>query len=897
MNRCFHLSFLLIVATAIAGASSRAQAAAPAAANDPNAAGRLLLEQYDCTACHAASASQGQWLSPKVAPRLDDIASRASAEWIEHYLAGPNQTMPGTTMPDVLHALPAAERDSAAEALTHFLLSRNPTAFHRRAPDRAAVSRGEILYHQIGCVACHAPQKKGAAAIASTPLPNMAEKWSFDGLRRFLLDPLASRPSGRMPNLRLTDREAADLSHYLLRKTRVPAALELAFYRGNIRSLDDIDDADLVRTITADGFAVESAMRDRPSALRFSGWLRIDQPGDYTFYFNAVGASRLEIDGKVLAGDESWQRQKVDAKAAVHLTAGVHAIRVDYVHRGDRPASVKLQWEGPGIERGDIPTARLQSEREAAPEPAAFVLDPKKADAGRALYAKLNCAACHEQKAPAVVPPALAAVNDGRGCLADTPPAAAPDFHLNEHSRQALAAAIKSLNQAGLAVPSPKQRIINTMAAFNCTACHSRDGVGGVSADRDPYFTSNVADGGDETRLPPRLDGVGDKLQLAWLDRVLTQGAAVRPYINTRMPQFGKENVGQLAELFVAVDRKPEKLAASPDAPDAQKEAGRKLVGTNGGLSCIACHRFNREPAQAMQVMDLVTTTDRLNEDWFARFLRDPNRFHPGTRMPAFWPDGKSLLPMVLDGSTDRQLAAIWRYLADGTRAKFPEGLSRQNVELIVGGEPVVYRGKLWEAGFRAVAIGYPGGMNVAFDAEEMRLSLLWRGRFLNAAAHWQIQGMGQIHPLGTDVFVFPHGSPMAILADANAPWPAEASKDLGMKFRGYQFDTLRRPTLLYAFGKTNIEDFFTPIDRHGTAGLSRTITFTDAPPADLYMRLAAGKITAAGENSWRINDAMTVSVKAGPAAILRGKGQQQELIVPVRFTNDKRQLEVEYAW
>ena len=91
-------------------------------------------------------------------------------------------------------------------------------------------------------------------------------------------------------------------------------------------------------------------------------------------------------------------------------------------------------------------------------------------------------------------------------------------------------------------------------------------------------------------------------------------GGSVRPYFNTRMPQFGKENVGHLPELFVVIDRKPDKLIATGDDPDSQKEAGRKMIGTCG-LSCIACHRFNRQPAQTMQVMDLMTTTDRLNED------------------------------------------------------------------------------------------------------------------------------------------------------------------------------------------------------------------------------------------------------------------------------------------
>ena len=53
--------------------------------------------------------------------------------------------MPGTTMPDVLHG--NAEN---AEALTHFLLSQGTAKARRVFPDKAAVARGESLYHRIG---------------------------------------------------------------------------------------------------------------------------------------------------------------------------------------------------------------------------------------------------------------------------------------------------------------------------------------------------------------------------------------------------------------------------------------------------------------------------------------------------------------------------------------------------------------------------------------------------------------------------------------------------------------------------------------------------------------------------------------------------------------------------
>ncbi len=854
------------------------------------------MGQLNCIACHVASDAQATWVLAKVGPRLTDVGGRASPAWIARYLASPSQTMPGTTMPDVLGGMNAAEKATAAEALTHYLVSQKPATFKRVLPDRAAVARGEGLYHRLGCVACHAPQKEGSPKIASAPLPKMAEKWPFDGLRRFLLDPLASRPSGRMPAMRLTDGEASDIAHYLLRETRVPAAVELAAYRGKIRSLEDVEGAELARTGPVAAFLVDPKVWERANALRFSSWLRVEQGGDYTFYFSASGASRLAIDGKWLAGKESWESERVDEKVSLHLEAGLHAVKVDYVHRGPKPAMMKLDWEGPGVERAALPEARLQIEREAVQAPAEFVVDAKKADAGRVIYEKLNCAACHDGKAAGKALPALSALDGLRGCLADVVPAAVPDFHLDAGRRNALRVAIKALNGAELGAPTARERVADAMASFKCFSCHARDGAGGVTEDRDRFFTSTSDDLGDEGRIPPKLDGVGDKLLPAWLETVLVKGGSVRPYYDTRMPQFGKENVGHLPELFVALDRKAEKLVVVADEANAQRDAGRKMVGTDG-LSCIVCHRFNDQPAQTLQVIDLATAPARLNEDWFRRFLREPAKFHPGTRMPEFWPEGTSLLPTVLEGDVTRQLAAIWTYLADGSRAKFPEGVGRQNVELLAGGEAIVYRGKLWEAGFRAVAVGYPELVNAAFDAEEVRLSLLWQGRFLNAGPHWTIQGMGSIRPLGKDVAVFPHGPELAVLSDEKSAWPKVAGREGGLRFKGYQLDGLKRPTLLYSVGDVEVEDFMSGSGEAGKATIKRTIALKGAPAGVLYFRIGAGKIVASGKNAWRFNDVITLRVAQGEKAILRTSGDVQELILPVSFDGNGGRIEVEYAW
>ena len=887
---------VLVLACIGLGVAAAARPAATAADAQDEAAGRVLLGELNCTACHAATAKQASWLSPKTGPRLTGIGTRVTGDWLQRYLAAPHVTMPGTSMPDVLHLRAPAERAAAAEALTHHLLSTGPVTFSRVMPDRAAVARGEKLYHRVGCVACHAPQNTTADTKPVSPLPSIGEKWSLDGLRQFLRDPLASRPSGRMPAMPLSETEAADVAHYLLRDTTVSSPLEVALYRGRVRSFEEFDTVELLRTGPTTGFTLDAMGRERGYALRFTGWLRVDQPGDYIFHLNATGASRLSIRERWVLGEDSWDQASISGTTTRRLAAGWHPLIVDYVQRGSREPALKLEWEGPGVAREVIPASRLRSGPAEVKEPAPFVVDAAKAAEGRKLYATLGCAACHDAAAPARAQLPLTALRLTRGCLAEQPAGPAPDYHLDGSQRNALQQALTSLNRTDLPAPTPQQRVAHTMATFKCGACHVRDGAGGVAPERDAFFTSNGEDIGDEGRLPPRLDEVGDRLRPAWLHRVLTEGASVRPYLDTRMPQYGAANVGHLAALFVALDRRAQPVPAAPDARSVQLQAGRTIAGTDG-LACIACHRFNRQPAQTLSVIDLATTTERLNQDWFNRFLLDPSRTHPNTRMPAFWPRGVSSLPSVLGGDTERQHAALWTYLSDGSRAKFPEGLNRENVELIVGGDPVVYRGKLWEAGFRAIAVGYPGQLNTAFDAEQMRLALLWRGRFLNAGPHWTVQGMGQIRPLENNVVVFPPGPALAALPDANAPWPAEAGRPAGFQFRGTQLDAQKRPTLLYSLRGVSVEDFMNPVETAGKAGLRRTLTLTGPFPDGLYFRVAAGKITPGPANTWRLDDALTIRVTGGGQAFTRGTADRRELLIPVRSASASQQLEIEYVW
>ena len=216
--------------------------------------------------------------------------------------------------------------------------------------------------------------------------------------------------------------------------------------------------------------------------------------------------------------------------------------------------------------------------------------------------------------------------------------------------------------------------VAHNMLTYNCFECHTRDRIGGVEFARDERFQTTELSGGDEVRIPPPIDGVGAKFKEDWLLNILSSGANDRPYMLTRMPGFGAANAGEMAKLFAAIDH-VEPLASEPLDPIEAKRVGRQLVGDKG-FACTTCHNFGRYEAPRIRAMDLVGVTERLREDWFRRYLRDPQVYRPGTQMPSAWPaTGVSMFDDLLDGDSDKQIHAMWEYLSDGELAKTPSGL------------------------------------------------------------------------------------------------------------------------------------------------------------------------------------------------------------------------------
>jgi len=629
--------------------------------------GQFLAEEHGCAACHRPTAndSVAMRLRNVSGPNLGDVGSRIKEPWLHHWLRDPKATRTHSLMPKLF-----ADDEmgwAGAYAVAKFLASlggpyREPADKANPNDRRTSIARGERLFNTVGCTVCHTgPKDRQAEASSKVPLAGLSGKTGPASLARFLQDPLAVHPSGRMPNMLLTPTEAADLSRFLCEeaaswKDPTPPPLVLAQ-----RILDELGTNEMER----------AAFAKLPEADR---WLTVGRR--LTVEKGCTNCHSIDIKG-----------QAVERKPA----------------------------------RSDFTSIRRQ-----------------------AAHAK--------------------------GCLAAKPAGNAPRFWLSEPDRLALQEFLAGpILPKAAAAPIHDARL--AMHRFQCLSCHEKDGTGGLAADAVEALRRLENAENAEAVVPPPLTGVGEKLQSAWMRKVLAEKGRARPWMALRMPQFGSANVGRLHEGLAALDgADPADRGAVPPFSTESVSVGRQLVGKKT-FGCIACHDIAGNPAAGTRGPDLAYMQDRVRYDWYRRWLEQPQRMQAGTRMPTIFPDGKSLIDDVLGGRADAQAAAMWTYLSLGPSLPLPEGTEPPpGLTLIPKDRPMVLRTFMPEAGAKAIAVGFPDQVSAAFDAATCRLVYAWAGNFLDASPVWNNRGGAPAKVLGARFFTAPDGFPWAFTAPDGTP-------------------------------------------------------------------------------------------------------------------------------
>lgn len=878
--------------------------------SDAGKGGQLLLGELNCVSCHQPADAS---LARKQAPVLDHVASRVRVGYLKKYLLDPQACKPGTTMPNLFTDDP--EKGPKVEALVHFLAATG--GIKQLKPDAKSIALGKDLYAKVGCVVCHGPRNGAGLAEKTTsiivPLGDLQAKYSIASLSAFLENPHQVRPSGRMPQV-VPAKEAKDIANYLLQGIKVDfsaskGATSYAYYEGSWDKVPNFDKLKPKASGTASAFDLSVARRSNDFAIKFEGVFRIEREGNYRFTLNSDDGSKMYIDGQQVVDNDGIHSPKT-ASGSVKLTKGTHKVIVGFFQVGGG-VELDVHIEGPGLGQQNlgelVAVTEAALEKQAAkPKPVddddLLEFKPGLAEKGRELFVSVGCANCHPMsvdRKPLVstfhAAPLTKLKGEG-GCLSATRVRGLPYYALNAKQMTALSTAIQKPAPIS---KEPAEIIARTFTTFNCYACHSRNQLGGIDPE-DPlnrFFQTTQPEMGDEGRIPPPLTGVGTKLKLDYLKKILDKGSHDRPYMHTRMPAFGLANVGLLVEAFTALDKlDPVPPIQFTDSTAKVKAAGRHMVG-GAVLSCFKCHTFNGTKAEGVQGIDMVIMKDRLQRDWFHAYLIDPSKVRPGTRMPAAWPNGQTFYKEILDGKTLTQIEAIWLYLNDGKDAQPPLGLGgNKSIPLVPTTTAILYRNFIQGAGTRAIGVGYPEKANLAFDANEMRLAMVWQGAFIDASRHWLDRGAGFQGPLGDNILKLHPGATFAVLAKPDEAWPTIAPKELGYRFKGYRLTPDDRPTFLYTFGDLKVEDFPNAVAGKDPS-IRRTLKLSVTKPVDhIYFRAAVGSKIEALSDGWYHIDGFKMKLTGG-AAVVRQSNGKMELLVPVRFADNKAQIMQEIAW
>jgi len=99
------------------------------------------------------------------------------------------------------------------------------------------------------------------------------------------------------------------------------------------------------------------------------------------------------------------------------------------------------------------------------------------------------------------------------------------------------------------------------------------------------------------------------------------------------------------------------------DEPAAELIRAGRLLMSKDYFDCFSCHQQGDKKPEGPPdswAPDLSLAKRRLRPIWIAKWLKDPQKIQPGTKMPSYYPGGPE---DILGGKEDRQIQAITEYL------------------------------------------------------------------------------------------------------------------------------------------------------------------------------------------------------------------------------------------
>jgi mono/diheme cytochrome c family protein len=206
--------------------------------------GKQLIENYGCYGCHKI---EGWTHLKKPGPSLLKINAKTSKEFIKNWIWSPHSFNPNSRMPAFFNQSnnsdPESIKKNIAEvnAMAEYIWakSKNYQPFMKYTGGNAEA--GKNLIQTVGCIACH--QVEGidepfnkVKSLKGPYLTGTGSKVDPDWLVSWLKKPSHYQEDTVMPSFRLSDKEAGDITSYLMTlKNKKFAELQFENLDKNVR--------------------------------------------------------------------------------------------------------------------------------------------------------------------------------------------------------------------------------------------------------------------------------------------------------------------------------------------------------------------------------------------------------------------------------------------------------------------------------------------------------------------------------------------------------------------------------------------------------------------------------------------------------------------------------------
>jgi len=171
---------------------------------------------------------------------------------------------------------------------------------------------------------------------------------------------------------------------------------------------------------------------------------------------------------------------------------------------------------------------------------------------------------------------------------------------------------------------------------------------------------------------PPDLIGEGKKVRSQWLFDFLHSPTTIRPWLKTRMPTFGftTAETNALLKYFNALDDQEFPFEDIVDTSLSKDEyAAAEKLFSDDYFACAKCHIVgDKLPGGSPDswAPDFTLAKTRLKPEWIIQWIKDPQGLLPGTKMPNYFdPDGFDISGPddILDGDEHYQIRVLRNYL------------------------------------------------------------------------------------------------------------------------------------------------------------------------------------------------------------------------------------------